>query len=194
MIKTRLTERLGIQHPVVLGGMASGTNVDLVVAVSEAGGLGILGVTSFSPEQIREAAAEIRSRTKRPFGLNLLIAFTNEAQLEACLAARVPVLSTAWGDPQRHAARAQETLRAGANDLGGTLMNESISRAAGAAHGQELDPPRMEALIRELGRVPQQRTTLYGPASAERHACGWDAPPLAAPVNAAVTGRMLNPA
>jgi len=89
---------------------------------------------------------------------------------------------------------AQETLRAGANDLGGTLMNESISRAAGAAHGQELDPPRMEALIRELGRVPQQRTTLYAPASPERHACGWDAPPLAAPVNAAVTGRMLNPA
>ena len=106
MIKTRLTERLGIEHPVVLGGMASGTNVDLVVAVSEAGGLGILGVTSFSPEQIRAAAADIRSRTRRPFGLNLLIAFTDEAQLEACLEARVPVLSTAWGDPQRHAARA----------------------------------------------------------------------------------------
>jgi FO synthase len=89
---------------------------------------------------------------------------------------------------------AQEALRAGANDMGGTLMNESISRAAGAAHGQELAPPRMEALIRELGRVPQQRTTLYAPASVERHACAWDAPPLTATVNAAVTGRVLNPA
>lgn len=53
-------------------------------------------------------------------------------------------------------------LRAGANDLGGTLMNESISRAAGTQHGQEFPPAAMEALIRGIGRVPQQRTTLYG--------------------------------
>ena len=47
---------------------------------------------------------------------------------------------------------AQECLRSGANDMGGTLMNESISRAAGAAHGQELAPQQMEELIRDLGR------------------------------------------
>jgi FO synthase len=56
----------------------------------------------------------------------------------------------------------QACLQAGANDLGGTLMNESISRAAGTEHGQELPPERMEELIRSLGRVPRQRTTLYG--------------------------------
>jgi FO synthase len=55
-------------------------------------------------------------------------------------------------------------LSGGANDLGGTLMNESISRAAGAAHGQEFAPPQMEALIRSLGRIPAPRTTLYGGA------------------------------
>ena len=49
---------------------------------------------------------------------------------------------------------AEVALRAGANDLGGTLMNESISRAAGAAHGQELPPERMEAAIRAMGRRP----------------------------------------
>ena len=87
---------------------------------------------------------------------------------------------------------AQETLRAGANDLGGTLMNESISRAAGAAHGQELSPPRMEELIRALGRTPLQRTTLYKHASAERHSRAWDPPPLAAPVTAKVSGRVAN--
>src|SRR5439155_14696382 len=53
-------------------------------------------------------------------------------------------------------------LQAGANDLGGTLMNESISRAAGAEHGQEPPPEQMEAAIRSLGRTPCQRTTLYG--------------------------------
>lgn len=87
---------------------------------------------------------------------------------------------------------AQAALRAGANDLGGTLMNESISRAAGAEHGQELPPSGMEALIRELGRSPRQRTTLYGEASAERHAHALEAPPLTAPVTAAVSGRALN--
>ena len=63
-------------------------------------------------------------------------------------------------------------LEAGANDMGGTLMNESISRAAGTEHGQELPPAEMEALIRSLGRVPRQRNTTYGPVSAERHAAG----------------------
>jgi FO synthase len=52
-------------------------------------------------------------------------------------------------------------LRAGVNDLGGTLMNESISRAAGATHGQEMTPAMMEDLIYSVGRRPRQRTTLY---------------------------------
>jgi FO synthase len=53
-------------------------------------------------------------------------------------------------------------LQAGANDLGGTLMNENISRAAGASHGQELTPIEMESLIRSIGRTPRRRSTLYG--------------------------------
>jgi FO synthase len=76
-----------------------------------------------------------------------------------------------------------EALKAGVNDLGGTLMNESISRAAGAAWGQELPPEEMEALIRSAGRVPQQRTTLYGEPPAEQVARSFGAPPLAAPSN-----------
>ena len=78
---------------------------------------------------------------------------------------------------------AQACLAAGANDLGGTLMNESITRAAGAAFGQELPPRAMEELIRELGRVPYQRTTVYGEAPAERVAASFRAPPLAETVN-----------
>ncbi|UVO54242.1 5-amino-6-(D-ribitylamino)uracil--L-tyrosine 4-hydroxyphenyl transferase CofH [Sphingomonas sp. SUN039] len=55
-------------------------------------------------------------------------------------------------------------LQGGANDLGGTLMNESISRAAGSAHGQEMSPGAMKALIDSLGRIPRPRTTLYADA------------------------------
>ncbi|HEV7324021.1 MAG TPA: 5-amino-6-(D-ribitylamino)uracil--L-tyrosine 4-hydroxyphenyl transferase CofH [Bosea sp. (in: a-proteobacteria)] len=55
-------------------------------------------------------------------------------------------------------------LNAGVNDLGGTLMDESISRSAGASHGQEMTPQRMEHIIRGAGREPRMRNTLYGDA------------------------------
>src|SRR3954453_7116366 len=77
---------------------------------------------------------------------------------------------------------AAAALRAGVNDLGGTLMNESISRSAGAEHGQEFPPESMEALIRSCGRVARQRTTLYGDAPDERRQASFGAAPLADPV------------
>ena len=77
----------------------------------------------------------------------------------------------------------REALRAGVNDLGGTLMNESISRSAGAAFGQELPPEDMEALIRSAGGVPRQRTTLYGDPPEERVRASFGAPPLAEPLD-----------
>lgn len=55
-------------------------------------------------------------------------------------------------------------LSAGVNDLGGPLMDESISRSAGASHGQEMRPQEMEQIISSAGRVPRQRTTLCADA------------------------------
>ena len=77
----------------------------------------------------------------------------------------------------------RNVLNAGANDLGGTLMNESITRAAGAVHGQELGPEAIAALIRGTGREPRQRTTLYGNPPAERLAAALVARPLQALVH-----------
>jgi FO synthase len=71
-------------------------------------------------------------------------------------------------------------LRAGANDVGGTLMNESITRAAGATHGEELPPAEMEALVRSIGRSPRQRTTLYGTPPRQQSEASFTAPPLVA--------------
>ncbi len=71
-------------------------------------------------------------------------------------------------------------LEAGANDLGGTLMNESITRAAGADHGQELPPDEMDRWIRALGRRPHVRTTLYADAPVERVTQARAAAPLLA--------------
>jgi len=89
----------------------------------------------------------------------------------------IPNIQVSWVKvgPQGAAA----CLAAGANDLGGTLMNESISRAAGNEHGEELAPERMHALVEGIGRIPEQRNTLYGPVDEERKARSFGAPALA---------------
>ena len=73
-------------------------------------------------------------------------------------------------------------LRAGANDAGGTLMDESITRSAGATHGQEMPPAAMESLIASIGRTVRQRTTLYRDAPAEQHAKSLSAASLIRPM------------
>jgi NAD(P)H-dependent flavin oxidoreductase YrpB (nitropropane dioxygenase family) len=100
VIKTRLTGLLGIRHPIVLGGMARATGADLVAAVSQAGGLGTLGVSSMTPDEIRTAVDRIRSRTDRPFGLNLLLFTVDDDQVDAVFAARPRVVATAWRRPE----------------------------------------------------------------------------------------------
>ncbi len=72
----------------------------------------------------------------------------------------IPNIQTSWVKLGDQGAAA--CLKAGANDLGGTLMNESISSAAGAMHGPERSADQMEALIVALGRTPLRRNTKYG--------------------------------
>lgn len=72
----------------------------------------------------------------------------------------IPNIQASWTKLGEEGVRV--CLDAGVNDLGGTLMDESISRAAGAMHGQEMSPERMQAIITAVDREPKQRTTLYG--------------------------------
>ena len=95
----------------------------------------------------------------------------------------IPSVQTSW--TKMGARGAAMALRAGANDLGGTLMNEHISRAAGASHGQEMDPDGMRALVARLPpdadgarRFTWQRTTTYGVAERERVVAADNAPAL----------------
>ncbi|HEY3081847.1 MAG TPA: nitronate monooxygenase [Chloroflexota bacterium] len=132
MLRTKLTERLGIDHPVVLGGMASGTNPALVAAVSAAGGLGVLGATGLSPDEVAAASAEVRGATDRPFGLNLLLfqvgSRVPQAVVEAVLEARPRVFSTAWGDPAPYVEPAHRA---------GLLVMHMVATAADAARAVE---------------------------------------------------------
>jgi FO synthase len=85
-------------------------------------------------------------------------------------------IQTSWAKMGNAGAAA--CLSAGCNDFGGTLMNESISKAAGGENGQELPPKAMEKLIRSQKRVPRQRTTLYARAATERVTVSMKAAPL----------------
>ncbi len=78
----------------------------------------------------------------------------------------------------------QHALRAGVNDLGGTLMNESITRAAGAVHGQEAAPETIEDWIERAGRPVRQRTTTYGRPPAAQIRASFDAAALQTVFNA----------
>src|SRR2546422_5324164 len=101
-LRTRLTELLGIEHPVVLGGMGRGATVpSMVAAVSEAGGMGVLGVTRYPADRVAEQTAAVRAATSRPFGLNLLLFATDDAAIDAVLAGRPPGFSTAWPWPEQ---------------------------------------------------------------------------------------------
>jgi NAD(P)H-dependent flavin oxidoreductase YrpB (nitropropane dioxygenase family) len=96
MLRTRICDLFGIEHPIVLGGMGSGTSPQLVSAVSAAGGLGVLGATRQTAEELARDAQAIRAATDRPFGLNLLLFMERPGQFDGLLAARPRVVSTAW--------------------------------------------------------------------------------------------------
>ena len=96
MIHTPLCDLLEIRHPVVLGGMASGTSVPLVVAVSNAGGLGTLGLATTPPGEVPGNIAAIREGTGKPFGVNFLLFMIQEEGFAAALEAAPPIMAFAW--------------------------------------------------------------------------------------------------
>ena len=135
MLRTRICALLGIEHPIVLGGMGGATSPELVAAVSTAGGLGVLGSTRQNPEELARDAAAIRAATTRPFGLNLLLFLERPAQYEALLAARPRVISTAWAAVEQdlggYVARAH-AVGALAMHMISTVAEAKVAARAGA--------------------------------------------------------------
>jgi FO synthase len=117
------------------------------------------GLTEFVPLPFVAHEAPLYKRGRARPGPTLREAILVHAVARLILHPHVGNIQTSWVKMGRGGMR--EALRAGANDLGGTLMNESITRAAGATHGQEMTPTDMLALAASLGRAAVQRTTLY---------------------------------
>jgi nitronate monooxygenase/enoyl-[acyl-carrier protein] reductase II len=97
MLKTQLCRDLGIDWPILNAGMGGGVaNAELAAAVSNAGGLGVLGMGGLPAPVIREQIRRFRSLTTKPFGVNIILALLEEGQVEICLEEKVPVLVLFW--------------------------------------------------------------------------------------------------
>jgi len=131
------------------------------------------GFTEFVPLPFvhMEAPIYLKGRSRR--GPTFREAVLMHAVARLVLHPLVTNIQTSWVKMGPEGVRV--CLQAGANDLGGTLMNETITRSAGAVHGQEMTPARMETLILGLGRVPRQRTTLYGDVPPDRYRASFEA-------------------
>ena len=139
------------------------------------------GFTEFVPLPFvhMEAPMYLKGRARR--GPTFREAVLMHAVARLALHPVIPNIQASWVKMGHEGVVA--CLNAGCNDLGGTLMNESITRAAGAAHGQETSPEEMHVMINAAHRQPRQRTTLYQDASPERIAAGLGAGDLTEIVN-----------
>ena len=121
MLRTRICDLLGVRHPIVLGGMGGGaTNPELVAAVTNAGGFGVLSVTHQAVDQQRADVLRLRELTgNAPFGLNHLLFMADEARFAATIELRPKVVSTAWPWPEQELRR----YASAAHDAGSLLMH-----------------------------------------------------------------------
>ena len=124
------------------------------------------GFTEFVPLPFVHMAAPIYLQGKARRGPTFRETLLMHAVARIAYRDLVPNVQVSW--VKLGADGARQALLAGANDLGGTLMDENISRAAGASHGQRMDESAFAAIAGPLGRPLEQRTTLYGrvPAAA----------------------------
>jgi NAD(P)H-dependent flavin oxidoreductase YrpB (nitropropane dioxygenase family) len=125
-LSTPVTRLLGIEHPVIQAGMSVHTSPELVAAVSNAGGLGLVGSVFREPDELRTVIQAVRRLTTRPFGVNIVLAEPWEAFMEIALSEGVPVISTSWGDPSQVVERVHGT--------GAKVMHqvETVAEVAGA--------------------------------------------------------------
>lgn len=100
MIESRICDLLGIKYPILQGGMAWVSTAELVAAVSEAGGLGIIGAAAMSPETLRGEIIRAKKLTTKPFGVNLMLMMgCIKEQIEVVIDEGVPVVTTGAGNP-----------------------------------------------------------------------------------------------
>ena len=102
-MKTRITDLLGIEYPIIQGGMAWVAEYHLAAAVSNAGGLGLIGAANAPAEWVREQIREVRKLTEKPFGVNIMLMSPNADEVAKIIVEeKVPVVTTGAGNPEKY--------------------------------------------------------------------------------------------
>lgn len=138
MEENPIVSLLGVQYPIIQGGMAWVATSELAAAVSEAGGLGVIGAGHMPPEALREEIRRTKERTSRPFGVNVMLRspFVREV-MQVVIDERVPVITTGAGNPGEYIPALKEV---------GTKV---IPVVASVALAKRLERSGVDALIAE---------------------------------------------
>jgi NAD(P)H-dependent flavin oxidoreductase YrpB (nitropropane dioxygenase family) len=128
-LRTPFCSLVGCDLPIVQAPIGSATTVELVAAVCEAGGLGVLAGSWLELDELRAEIASVRAATPRPFAVNLVLQWDQRERVRVCLEGGVPVLSFFWGDPSSHVA---------ACHAAGAIVLHTVATAAEAARAVSL--------------------------------------------------------
>jgi NAD(P)H-dependent flavin oxidoreductase YrpB (nitropropane dioxygenase family) len=166
MLRTRITEEYGCDAPVVSAGMAFHSLPPLVTAVSNAGGIGTLGVGMAPPEALREMIRGVKDETSGPFGVDFITDFATEEHIEVCLEEEAPLVVFFWSDPSAHVERlhqggAKVWVQVGsveearrAVDGGADAIIAQGSEAGGHNKGKAATFSLVPATVDAVGEVP----------------------------------------
>ncbi len=164
MFKTKMTELFGIEYPIMLAGMNWITDSKLVATISNAGCLGILATARYTPEEVRKCIKEIKSLTKKPFGINQMLLMPGAKEvIQIAIEEKVPVINYTLGKPwfidQVHAY--------GGKVLGTTALGKHAVKAAqlgcdaivitgheAAAHGADATSLILIPLVAKNVKIP----------------------------------------
>ena len=154
-MKTRITELLGIEHPIFQAAMSwASSNSALVVAVSNAGGLGVLAGGPMRPEDFRRTLQEIKAQTKKPYGVNIPLNNPRARELlDIAFEHRIPVMVASQGGPREHLARFR------------SIGTKWLHVVASVDHAQKAEAAGVDALVVDGAEAgghppPSQVTTL----------------------------------
>jgi enoyl-[acyl-carrier protein] reductase II len=136
-MKTRITELLGIEHPIFQAAMSwASSNAPLVIAVSNAGGLGVIAAGPMRPGDFRNALREIRNGTAKPYGVNIPLNNPRAAELlDIAHQARIPVMVASQGGPREHLARFR------------TVGTKWLHVVASVEHAKKAEAAGVDALV-----------------------------------------------
>ena len=168
MFKTELTEKLGIEYPIIQAGMGGLATAELVAAVSNAGGLGVIGAAMMTPAILREQVRKVKDLTDKPFGVDLLLAQHwpgLEEMIQVMLEEEVPVFASGLGNPapyaeemHRHDMTVMAVIAAALGPLGDDDVRAALDHPVGVADGADHGHYRHAVSVHLLsvgGRVAQ---------------------------------------